>query len=56
MLLLEEGILRALPRAVEALDGHLRPVVELALVHLGSRVGVVAEQDGEVVGGHRDLR
>jgi hypothetical protein len=29
--------------------------VELALVHLGARVGVVAEHDGEVAGGHGDL-
>jgi hypothetical protein len=34
VLLLEEGVLRASPRVVEALDSHLRRVVELALVHL----------------------
>jgi hypothetical protein len=30
--------------------------VELALVHLGASVGVVAEHDGKVVGGHDNLR
>jgi len=50
VLLLEEGILRASPRAVEALHGHLRPVAELVLVHIGASVGVVAEHDGEVDG------
>nr|ACR35098.1 unknown [Zea mays] len=57
VLLREEGVLRSPPRAVEALDGHLRPVLqEPSLVYLGASVGVVAEHDGEVVGGHGDLR
>jgi hypothetical protein len=49
-----EGVLGAAPPGLEALDGHLLPVAEPAPVH---RPGVaVAEHDGEVVRGRRDLR